>query len=92
MPMAGLEPAVPTSEQPQTCALDRTDTGLRYTINFIHCCLLVVLYDKLFIISNVFLSVQYFCFIGIHYIILRKNNKSYIFIIMIIVFVRNSKI
>lgn len=35
MPPAGLEPAVPTSERPQNCALDRTATGLRYTVNFI---------------------------------------------------------
>jgi hypothetical protein len=30
MPHAGLEPAIPASEQPQTYALDRTATGIGY--------------------------------------------------------------
>jgi hypothetical protein len=34
---AGLEPAVTTSEWPQTCGLDRTVTGLRYTVNNVYC-------------------------------------------------------
>jgi hypothetical protein len=34
MPLAGLEPAAPPRERPQTNAIDRTTTGIRHILTF----------------------------------------------------------